>query len=420
VAYVGATLVRVEPIRVARFELRLPPPRIALAQLVVSIVDWTLAGAVLYVLLPAGAVSFTAFLTAFLAAQLLGLVSHVPGGVGVFEGLMVLLLKPFLSSGTLLPALIVYRAVYYLLPLTVALAVLIADEVHQRRTQAARLGAVIGRLNGQITPSLLAAFTFLAGVVLLLSGATPAASGRLALLDRLLPLGVIEVSHFAGSVVGVALLVLSQGLARRLDAAYVLSVIAIVIGIVTSLLKGADYEEAALLALVLVAILRARPAFDRRATLFDTRFSVGWIVGDDGSPRRVDLARPLLVQARRVHQRAVVAVRAERRVVAHAAGLRGRVDGAPALRHLAADPPRAARGARADRRGARRGRNRDRGTDGHLPVPRLPARQGAALRRRPHGIRDVRGRRAHLGGAGRSRRAARASERPDPAVPRAL
>src|SRR6185503_10423016 len=107
---------------------------------------------------------FTAFLTAFLAAQLLGLVSHVPGGVGVFEGLMVLLLKPFLSSGTLLPALIVYRAVYYLLPLTVALAVLIADEVHQRRTQAARLGAVIGRLNGQITPSLLAAFTFLAGV----------------------------------------------------------------------------------------------------------------------------------------------------------------------------------------------------------------------------------------------------------------
>src|SRR6185436_6535129 len=161
VAYVGATLVRVEPIRVARFELRLPPPRIALAQLVVSIVDWTLAGAVLYVLLPAGAVSFTAFLTAFLAAQLLGLVSHVPGGVGVFEGLMVLLLKPFLSSGTLLPALIVYRAVYYLLPLSVAAVGLVADELHQRRSQAARLGAALGWLTEQLTPRVLAAFTFL-------------------------------------------------------------------------------------------------------------------------------------------------------------------------------------------------------------------------------------------------------------------
>ena len=42
--------------------------------------------------------------------------SHVPGGVGVFEGLMVLLLKPYLIVGQLLPALVVFRAVYYLCP----------------------------------------------------------------------------------------------------------------------------------------------------------------------------------------------------------------------------------------------------------------------------------------------------------------
>ena len=47
--------------------------------------------------------------------------SHVPGGVGVFEGLLIVLLKPYLSSGELLPALLVYRAVYYLLPFVVAL-----------------------------------------------------------------------------------------------------------------------------------------------------------------------------------------------------------------------------------------------------------------------------------------------------------
>ena len=68
-------------------------------------------------LLPPSALSFLQFLGAFLMAILLGMASHVPGGVGVFEGLMVLLLKPYLTSGQLLPALVVYRAVYYLLPL---------------------------------------------------------------------------------------------------------------------------------------------------------------------------------------------------------------------------------------------------------------------------------------------------------------
>jgi phosphatidylglycerol lysyltransferase len=78
---------------------------------------------------------------------------------------------------------------------------------------------MFGWLTEELTPRVLSMFTFLAGVVLLFSGATPAATGRLGLLDRLLPLTVIEVSHFIGSVVGAALLLLSQGVARRLDAA---------------------------------------------------------------------------------------------------------------------------------------------------------------------------------------------------------
>src|SRR4051812_48207786 len=120
-------------------------------------------------------------------------------------------------------------------------------------------------------------FTFLAGVVLLFSGATPAAAGRLALINRLLPVGLIETSHFAGSVLGAALLLLSQGLARRIDTAYMLTVFAMIAGIAASLLKGADYEEALILAAILLVLWRARPAFDRRGALFDTRFSPRWI-----------------------------------------------------------------------------------------------------------------------------------------------
>jgi phosphatidylglycerol lysyltransferase len=278
IGYVTAATLDLGPIRLRRVELPLPSAPLALAQLALSVLDWTIAATVLYVLLPPGVVPFLALLGAFLAAQLLGLASHVPGGIGVFEGLMVLLLKPFIASTALVPALMAYRAVYYLLPLSVAAIGLVADELHQRRSQAARLGAALGWLTEQLTPRVLAAFTFLAGVVLLASGATPAAPGRLGILSRVLPLIVIELSHFTGSVVGAALLLLSQGLARRLDAAHALTALGLAVGIVASLLKAADYEEALILGAVLLVLWRARPAFDRRAALFDTRFSAGWIM----------------------------------------------------------------------------------------------------------------------------------------------
>ncbi len=277
VGYLAATATRTEPLRIRRFVLPLPRPAIAAWQLIVSSADWALAGAVLYVLLPSGHLSFFAFLGTFLVAILLGMVSHVPGGVGVFEGLMVLLLKNSIPSGELLPALVVFRVVYYLLPFAVALLGLVGDEIYQRRGHVARASRWFGRVSEWVTPKLLAVFTFLSGLILLASGATPAAPGRLDLLDRLLPLSVVEASHFLGSVAGAGLLVLSQGLARRLDAAYYLSSILMVVGMTAALLKGFDYEEALLLLAVLTMLRQSRAAFDRRAAFFETRFSGEWI-----------------------------------------------------------------------------------------------------------------------------------------------
>lgn len=276
VAYLAAAAVRRAPLRLGKLELLLPSPRIAGAQLALSVLDWTLAGAVLYVLLPQSVLSFPEFMGVFLVAILFGIASHVPGGLGVFEGLMVLLLKPYLDSTEILPALVAFRAVYYLMPLTVALVILVADEAYQRRGDAAHVSGLLGRTAEQLTPRVLSLFTFLAGLVLLFSGATPAEPGRLAALGRVLPLGVIETSHFLASVVGTGLLVLSQGLARRLDLAYLLTAALLIFGMMTSLLKGFDYEEAALLLAVLLLLHRARPAFYRRAAFLETRFSPAW------------------------------------------------------------------------------------------------------------------------------------------------
>jgi phosphatidylglycerol lysyltransferase len=125
--YLVMTAMRRRPLALRGFELPMPSPAIAAGQILLSSVEWSIAGAVLYVLLPPSALSFLQFIGMFLIAILLGMISHVPGGLGVFEGLMVLLLKPYLTSAELLPALVVYRVVYYLLPLALALIVLLGD-----------------------------------------------------------------------------------------------------------------------------------------------------------------------------------------------------------------------------------------------------------------------------------------------------
>lgn len=276
-SYLAITVVRRAPVALWGAVLPMPSPGIAAAQLLLSVADWAIAGAVLYVLLPPSDLLFLQFLGVFLVSILLAMASHVPGGAGVFEGLMVLLLKPYLSSSELLPPLLAYRVIYYLIPLSLALIGLVLDDVSRRRGQAVRVAAALGRLTEQFTPRVLAVLAFLGGVVLLFSGATPASGTRLALLNRVLPLQLIEASHFIASVAGAGLLLLSQGLARRLDVAYYLTAGLLLLGVATSMLKGFDYEEAALLLFVLAVLWRARPAFDRRAAFFETRFSAAWV-----------------------------------------------------------------------------------------------------------------------------------------------
>jgi phosphatidylglycerol lysyltransferase len=269
-------------IRVRGWELAVPAPRLVVAQLALGVLDWTVAGSVLYALLPAGrAPSFLSFLGMFAAAQAVGLTSHVPGGVGVLEASMVVLLRPFLPADVALGALLAYRAVYYLLPFALSLLALTAYEVrrHHARLAAAVGGtAALARWGAAVLPSALGAVTFLAGAVLLLSGALPPLRGRAAALSGALPLGVVELSHFIASVAGAALLVLAWAIYRRLDAAYVLTLVALAVGAAASLLKGLDWEEAVVLAVVAAVVAPARSAFYRRAALTREPFSPGWTV----------------------------------------------------------------------------------------------------------------------------------------------
>ncbi|MGB3694916.1 MAG: hypothetical protein WA999_19560 [Spirulinaceae cyanobacterium] len=94
---------------------------ISLAQIAVTSCDWTLAAGVLYLLLPTPTpLSFPGFFGIYLLAQLAGIISNVPGGLGVFETVLLFLLSPPVDSAALLGTLLAYRGIYYCLPLLVS------------------------------------------------------------------------------------------------------------------------------------------------------------------------------------------------------------------------------------------------------------------------------------------------------------
>ena len=265
------------PVKLWRWDVRLPPISIGIRQVAVGAIDWGLAAAVLYALMPDELVlHFGSFLAIFALAQIAGLISHVPGGLGVFEAVM---LAGFGATGNqalsapILGALAAYRGVYYLLPLCAAAVVVVVREARGLR-QAALLTPWF---NG-LLPPFFSGLTLVSGAVLLFSGATAVLPGRLELLSDILPLSVMEASHFISSVIGMSLLILARGLQRRLDAAYWLTLTLLIAGAVAQLLKGIDYEEAGLLILLAVALAPAHRLFYRRASLFDMTFSFGWFL----------------------------------------------------------------------------------------------------------------------------------------------
>ncbi|PIV84615.1 MAG: hypothetical protein COW52_06670 [Nitrospirae bacterium CG17_big_fil_post_rev_8_21_14_2_50_50_9] len=278
IGYLLTGVLRKKPVRIGEWEFPVPSFRLFISQIMVASADWILAGAVLYVLLPAsGSLSFLRFIGIFMVAQLTGLISHVPGGIGVFETVMIFLLAPDLAASDLLSSLLVYRVIYYFLPLSAATVMLGSYEIIKGRERVKRVTTLLGQWFSLLAPQALSFTTFVGGAILLISGATPAEKTRLAWLNDFLPLPVMEMSHFLGSLAGVGLIILARGIQRRLDAAYILVLALLGTGIVFSLLKGFDYEEAILLTLMFGALLPCHRYFYRKASLFSQRFTAEWI-----------------------------------------------------------------------------------------------------------------------------------------------
>jgi phosphatidylglycerol lysyltransferase len=281
-AYAAWTCLARHALEIRGWALRAPGAAIGLTQILLGVLDLTLSAAVLWSVLPREAqIGFMPFLGVYAAAVIAGILSHVPGGVGVFEA-VILLTLPAVPVDALLGSLLAYRAIYYFVPLVFGTLLFGSKEVSAQRSRLALARELASVYIAPVVPQVAGALTFLAGALLLFSGATPAVDERLAFLDQFLPLAVLEVSHLVGSLVGLGLLVLARALFRRVQAAYHICVWLLVAGVFASLLKGLDFEEATLLMLVLGVLTLGRRAFYRPTAILSERFTPAWVASIAG------------------------------------------------------------------------------------------------------------------------------------------
>ena len=122
-------------LRLGNWVLPAMPLELALGQVWVTLADWATVAAILYVLLPQAYLpSYPLFLGAYLLAKVATVMSNVPGGLGVFETVLLLALTwPDAAIPEFFGAMLAYRGLYYLLPLLVGIVLFCGCELESYR-----------------------------------------------------------------------------------------------------------------------------------------------------------------------------------------------------------------------------------------------------------------------------------------------
>lgn len=253
----------------------LPDLRLALGLIAVAVVDIGGAALTLYALLPADASpNLAVFFAVYVGAITLGILSHTPGGIGVFETAIIAGLGAA-GRPDVLAALLLYRLVYTVLPFVVAaLGMAVLWTLGKRD----RLGQARDLLS-PVVPILAAGIALVSGMILLVSGSLPSDPTRVSLLRGVFPLAFVEVSHLLGSVAGILLLVVARGLHRRLAGAWTAAMLLLAFGLAVSLIKGLDWKEALSLAMALAILGPFRSAFYRVRHSSVFRLNGPWLAG---------------------------------------------------------------------------------------------------------------------------------------------
>ncbi|EEW5487875.1 UPF0104 family protein [Escherichia coli] len=117
-------------------KLVLPSWKFALAQMLISSVNWMVMGAIIWLLL-GQSVNYFFVLGVLLVSSIAGVIVHIPAGIGVLEAVFIALLAgEHTSKGSIIAALLAYRVLYYFIPLLLALICYLLLESQAKKLRA--------------------------------------------------------------------------------------------------------------------------------------------------------------------------------------------------------------------------------------------------------------------------------------------
>jgi phosphatidylglycerol lysyltransferase len=187
-----------------------------------------------------------ALVAGYAVGILFWIVSITPQGIGVVEGVMALTFTSLGIPGAVAATVaLVFRGFTFWIPMLLGF---FAVQQMQRFSEDRR---ILTETWGVRFAAILVA---LMGIVNVISAVTPSLADRIKFLETFSPLEVRHGGHLTAALAGFALLILAGSLARRKRVAWLLTLGALAISIVSHLLKGLDYEES-MLALGLMLML---------------------------------------------------------------------------------------------------------------------------------------------------------------------
>ncbi len=252
-------------VRIFRRTIELPGTRLALLQIALGALTICMEASAVYFLIPPEfGVSLPLVVAAFLLSTTLGHMSQVPGGIGVMETTMLVMLSSDASRATILGVLVLFRFIYNFLPLVLAIALLGLYELfHEKGWFRAALRQV-HFVSDQLVPQLIALTASAGGALLVLGGSLPPARSA-NIFFELVPLPFLELAHLGASLAGLRLLLLAPRLERGDPHAFRAVLWTLSLGIAAVFVRSFAVAQTVVLALLLICIMVSEPVVRRLA-----------------------------------------------------------------------------------------------------------------------------------------------------------
>ncbi len=269
-------------VRLFGTEIGLPGWRMALLQVALATVDVAITAGIFYHLLPeAPGLTYIRFLGIYVASYTAGLAANLPGGIGVFDGAMLLGLEPYVQAPQIVGAIVVFRLFYYVIPLFLAGALFAGNEIMLRGGAMVRSPRMAQRVQGLSRWSEPAFAAVAAAGVVALCGALLLGVGLLddrpdvSWMDPDYLTLATDAGRYLPSLIGATLIVMSVGLSQRVTLAWFLTIGLLLAAAAITAAQGLAAWVPAVMVLATLLLLPFRNAYYRHARLLSGPLRAG-------------------------------------------------------------------------------------------------------------------------------------------------